>query len=276
MLQNEILSVARRQSAEDVGCSADDFQRPTPVVCPYAPGPGRRRYYSDPIAATLISYGTGLVASGQEAYLPLLRRYTHEVTWYHAFETPALHALDDAFAPYGQRVCFMAEYWLPDVRILRDLPLPQGLTLRTLTAPDFAALYLPEWGNALCADRKELDVLGLGAYSGDTLVGFAACSADCDSMWQIGVDVLPDFRRRGLASCLTSRLAGMILERGRVPFYCCAWSNLPSARNAIAAGFRPAWAEVTVKPAAFTQSLMPSMENREPTVFLPQSTGDPN
>jgi len=36
------------------------------------------------------------------------------------------------------------------------------------------------------------------------------------------------------------------LKRGKVPFYCCAWSNVASARNAIKSGFRPAWVEHTV------------------------------
>ncbi len=38
-------------------------------------------------------------------------------------------------------------------------------------------------------------------------MGLAACSADCETMWQIGIDVLSEYRRRGIASTLTSRLA---------------------------------------------------------------------
>ena len=73
--------------------------------------------------------------------------------------------------------------------------------------------------------------------------------ADFDSMWQIGIDVLPEYRQKGIASALTSRLAVETLARGKVPFYCCVWSNIKSARNAIKSGFRPAWVEMTVKPA---------------------------
>ena len=79
--------------------------------------------------------------------------------------------------------------------------------------------------------------------------------ADCDTMWQIGVDVLPEYRRKGVAGALTSRLALEIIKRGKVPFYCCAWSNIKSAGNAIKSGFRPAWAELTVKPADFVDKL---------------------
>ena len=74
-------------------------------------------------------------------------------------------------------------------------------------------------------------------------------------MWQIGVDVLPEFRRKGIASSLTSNLAVEILEKGRVPFYCCAWSNIGSARNAVKSGFLPAWAEMTVKPAEIVNKM---------------------
>ena len=74
-------------------------------------------------------------------------------------------------------------------------------------------------------------------------------------MWQIGVDVLPEYRRQGIASALTSRLALEILRRGKVPFYCAAWSNLRSVRNAIASGFRPAWVELTAKSIAAVEEM---------------------
>lgn len=100
----------------------------------------------------------------------------------------------------------------------------------------------------MCEDRKELDILGVGAYDSGTLIGLAGCSADCDTMWQIGVDVLPQYRRKGIAAALTSTLAVETLKRGKVPFYCSAWSNIRSMRNAMKSGFIPAWVEMTAKP----------------------------
>ena len=74
----------------------------------------------------------------------------------------------------------------------------------------------------------------------------AACSADCDNMYQIGIDVLPEYRRRGVASALTSALAKNILAAGKIPFYCAAWSNIRSVKNAIRCGFKPSWIELSV------------------------------
>ena len=141
----------------------------------------------------------------------------------------------------------------PDMEFLKILPC--AYEIKILTQKDFQGLYQKEWSNALCEKRKELDVLGAGAYSEGKLIGLAGCSADCETMWQIGVDVLPEYRRLGIASALTSRLALEALERGKLPFYCAAWSNLKSVRNAIKSGFRPAWVEMTAKPCAFVEEM---------------------
>ena len=147
----------------------------------------------------------------------------------------------------------MAEYYLPDINKVK--PLSCEYSLKILYQEDFAELYRPQWSNALCKDRKHLDVLGIGAYDGEKLAGLAGCSADCDKMWQIGIDVLPEYRRKGIASALTSRLGTEILERGKVPFYCSAWSNIRSVRNGIKSGFIPAWAEMTIKPLEIVQNM---------------------
>lgn len=253
MTNKEILSIAMAQSAVELNATPEDFTRDTPVITPFCLGAASRKYYREPIACSLVSYGSNIVASVQEACRPLVEEYLAQFTFYHCFETPNLYWLDQRMQAQGQRVCFMAEYFLPDMSRLTALPCAHPT--KVLTQADFAPLYQPEWSNALCADRKELDVLGVGAYDGERLIGLAACSADCDSMWQIGVDVLPAYRLQGIAASLTSRLACEILARGRVPFYCCAWSNIRSARNAIKSGFSPAWAEMTVKPATLVEEM---------------------
>ena len=37
------------------------------------------------------------------------------------------------------------------------------------------------------------------AYDNGKLIGLADCSADCETMVQIGVDVMPEYRRKGAA-----------------------------------------------------------------------------
>ena len=237
------------QSAVDLCAEAGDFEKNENVVVISRKSEEARKYLKLPFSCQLISYGNNVVASVSPEFRETVENYIHSYPVEHLFETPNLHVLNDALMEKGQKICFMAEYFLPDVERLRAQTVDNlGLyEMRILTQDDFAALYLPEWSNALCEARKELDVLGVGAYDGDTIVGLAGCSADCDTMWQIGIDVLPDYRRQGIGTALTSRLAIEILNRGKVPFYCAAWCNVRSVRNALKSGFRPAWVEMTAK-----------------------------
>lgn len=252
MTNEEILKIAIRQSAEDAGCTEEDLRSGKNVVVPFKLGAHARKYLKEPITCNFISYGSNVVAAATDDVRDIASEYIDRFEYYHLFESPNMNWLTERLAPLGYKVCFMAEYFLPDMNKLHELPC--DLELRVLEQKDFADLYVPQWSNALSMQRKELDVLGVGAYDGGTLVGLAACSADGDDMWQIGVDVLPSHRRKGIASALTSRLALEIIARGKVPFYCCAWSNIRSARNAIASGFVPSWVEMTIKPASVVDS----------------------
>lgn len=244
--RQQMLDIAKAQSALELGCVPADFDRDTPSLVTPVCDPRARRYLRQPFVCQLVSYGRGIVAAVRPDLQPAIAGYLHRWDAAHCMETPALYDLNDRLAPAGLRVRYMAEYFLPDPAALH--PLPCACETAVLTQADFAGLYTDDWVNALCRDRAELDVLGVGAYEHGKLIGLAACSADCDDMWQIGVNVLPQARRRGIAAALTSRLALEILRRGKVPFYCCAWCNLTSARNAIRCGFRPAWAELTAWP----------------------------
>ena len=261
MNNQEIRKIAMEQSAEDIGCRAEDFLALENVTVPFRLGTNARKYYKEPITCTLVSYGNNIVAATAAEVSDLVSEYIGRYEFFHCFETPNMHWLNDRLAKRGHKICFMAEYYLPDVSNIPEMSCPYEL--RILTQKDFEELYLPEWGNALCKDRKQLDVLGVGAYDNGRLAGLAGCSADCEDMWQIGVDVLPEYRQQGIASALTSMLAREILKRGKVPFYCSAWSNIRSVRNAVKSGFIPAWVEMSAKPVRFIEELNQTDEEKE-------------
>ncbi len=246
LTNGEIIAAAKAQSAIDLSCNPEDFSGENRIVIS-KPNDRAHRYLKLPFDLNLVSYGDNVVASCSEAAAPIALDYINSYPIEHLFETPNLNVLAERLSPLGLKPCFMAEYFLPDTAKILPKPIPYKTKL--LTRLDFEDLYLPEWSNALCKQRKHLDILGIGAYDGKKLIGLAACSADCEAMWQIGIDVLPEYRRQGIAQHLTSSLALEILSRGKVPYYCAAWSNIKSVRNAIACGFKPAWVEHTAKPA---------------------------
>ena len=253
MTNGEMLHIAMAQSAIDANCIAEDFRKRDNVVVMSKANERARKYLTLPFYCNLISYGNNVVASVDSEIADFVEEYVNNYPCEHCFETPNMHVLNDELQKRGMRVCFMAEYFLPDMDVLSVRPCEYKT--RVLTPADFGELYLPQWGNALCESRKHLDVLAVAAFDKGNMIGMAGCSADCENMWQIGVDVLPEHRQKGLGSALTSRLAAEIIDRGKVPFYCCAWSNIRSVRNAIKSGFRTAWVEMTAKSYEFIDNI---------------------
>lgn len=252
MTNKQILEIAMKQSAIDSNCNWQDFKGQKNKVVISAKNEHARKYLELPFLCDLTSYGSNIVASVSKELEEIVTEYINKFPIEHCFETPNLHHLMHHIRPLGYDVCFMAEYSLPNTDVLLEARLAKRLQkncpyeIRMMDAEDFQGLYTEQWSNALCEKRKELDVIAVGAYENEKLIGLAGASADCESMWQIGIDVLPEYRRKGIAAALTGRLAVEILSRGIVPFYCCAWSNIGSIRNAIASGFRPAGAQLTV------------------------------
>ena len=241
MTNERILQIALEQSAIDCNCTVEDLVGGKNVTTLFRPHPRARKYLNYPIECQLVSYGKNVVAVACENTRDALDKYINENQPY-CFSTPNVFELDKMMRELGVRVLYEKYFFLPDLDLVKILPC--RYETKVLYHNDFEELYLPQWGNALCEDRRELDVLGVGAYHNGELIGLAGCSADGEDMYQIGVDVLPQYRRQGIASALTSRLTAEILKLEKVPFYCCAWSNIGSARNAIKCGFRPTWVEI--------------------------------
>ncbi len=253
MTNEDILKIALQQSAYDCNCDAADFLSDENKVVLSQKNDKARVYMPLPLECDLVSYGNNIVAQVSPRMKEAVEWYIGKFPVEHCFESPNVIALNEKLSEFNYKVCFMAEYFLPDVDILRELPC--NYEIKVLYPDDFQAYYTKDWGNALCEKRKHLDKLAVGAFHKGKLIGLAGCSADCETMYQIGVDVLPEYRRKGVASAITSRLAVETLKMGKVPFYCAAWSNIGSVRNAIKCGFRPAWVELTARDSEFVDKM---------------------
>ncbi len=124
------------------------------------------------------------------------------------------------------------------------------IEIRWFEQKDIQALYgRPEFPNALCDCFKpeRPDVLAVGAMHEDKIIGLAGCSADTKLFWQIGIDVLPEWRGKGIATMLVKLLKNECFRRSAIPFYGTSLSNLGSWHVALGSGFYPAWVEIATK-----------------------------
>ena len=115
----KIKQIAMEQSAIDANCSADDFISNENVIVISKEHTLARKYLKLPHACNLISYGNNIVATISEEYRDIVESYINKYAIEHCFETPNMHVLNDAFQKLGFRVCFMAEYFLPNMQVLK-------------------------------------------------------------------------------------------------------------------------------------------------------------
>ena len=230
MNQQQMVLEAKKQLALDLNCSASDFDRPGIWFCPSADLPGHRPFSRRGPAFDMVTFGAGTVISASASLLPGLQRQLGALERDALWSQPFLRSLE--------------HYFLPDPKRLRSLSAPYKIRLEWSKREQMEELYrIPGFSNALGydPDGPRPDVLAVSAWAGERLVGIAGASEDCEMLWQVGVDVLPDWRGKGLAAALISQLSLAVLQAGKIPYYGTSSSNLASQRTACRVGYYPAW-----------------------------------
>ncbi|MBP3195726.1 MAG: GNAT family N-acetyltransferase, partial [Butyrivibrio sp.] len=74
-------------------------------------------------------------------------------------------------------------------------------------------------------------------------------------MWQIGINVDPEVKAKGIGKMLVTLLKNEILGMNRLPYYGTSMSHIVSQKVALGSGFVPAWAELVTDRIGY-------MENR--------------
>jgi GNAT superfamily N-acetyltransferase len=228
-----VLSIARTQLAIDLNCSPDDFDREGITFVEAKENPGRRPFPREARHFEMVTMGKGVVVSASADILPYVKEQLDGKNRDEAFNMPFVN---------GQGL-----YFLPDK--IESLPVPDGYAVSLVEGAAIRSLYGIEGiRNAIHLEYDENhprpDVLAITAKRDDVIVGMAGASADCKMMWQMGIDVLPEHRGKGLASALVARLAKEILRHGKVPYYGTSTSNVGSQMVAHRAGLKPGWTMV--------------------------------
>lgn len=135
---------------------------------------------------------------------------------------------------------------------LEQVDPPEGFSVRVVDQAGADSIESREhWANAIYLDPSQTArptmVAAIAEYGGE-VVGVCGASADSPTMWQLGIDVLPEHQGRGIAPALVCATALAALDEGKLPYYGTSSSNVPSMRTALAVGFKPTWVEVLSRP----------------------------
>ncbi|MBD5130828.1 MAG: GNAT family N-acetyltransferase [Ruminococcaceae bacterium] len=236
----------KRQLALDFNCAPDDFDRVENVLTASALNEGRRMYTDEKYFFQMATMGANAVLAADEVLHPFLREFMAERTGHWLFEQDKLSVLERELNKYGYTLTCAHHLYLPrfDVEPTGDFKV-KWFNGREELEP----FYDGRFYNALCERylEKRPDIMAVCAYDGGEIMGMAGCSEDAPHFLQIGVDVFPKYRGRGVGTHLALLLKNEIIKRGEMPVYGTAPANIHSQNIALNCGFRPAWVEIEAK-----------------------------
>ena len=248
----DFTSELKKLLALEYSCSESDIGG-TENILTVSNGNNGRDYSPDSAFFSMATTGTNCMITADERLMPFLREFTKRGGQGHwLFETGKLMELErelNRFG-YGLNAAGPHHMFLPryDVRISQKFPVK-----RLDGAESFKQFYGdPRFPNALCEKYlpERPDVIVLLAMDGDNIMGMAGASRDFSgtpSWLQIGIDVLPEYRGKGVGAFLVNELKSVILKGGDIPFYGTASANIHSQNIAVNCGFRPAWVEIAAE-----------------------------
>ncbi|WBW99371.1 GNAT family N-acetyltransferase [Oceanirhabdus sp. W0125-5] len=240
--KNEILNIVKRQLALDYNCQLLDFEKEGNTITENKLLEGRRINESDGCFLKIISIGGRAIICADEKIRPWLEEkiLKQNASW--LFDYGKLRAIDNKLRDFGHEIDEMPHFYLPNPVTCEVKPIT---TIKWFEKEEILQFKGDSrFEQAFVFDETCPDVLGVAAIEGDSIVGMAGASEDSNTLYQIGIDVVPEYRGRGIGTNLVALLKQELLKRGKVPFYGTSVSHIISKNIAISAGFFPAWAEV--------------------------------
>ena len=212
LTKRDVLSLAMRQIALDLACSAEDFLEEANTLALPQKLPGQRPLITGTFFFRMATFGKGAVIAADEKMHGFLREYMEGKTGHWLFEEPHQRNIDAELAKYGKCLWHTSHFFLPDMHIK---PMEAPFSVRWFERADMASLYRDDrFHNAL-------------SYS----------------LQAKRPDMLAEHRGKGIGTALVTLLKNELLRRGQLPYYGTSQSNLYSQNIAVNSGFYPAWVE---------------------------------
>lgn len=245
MRRRNFLNDAAEQLAVDYRCTPHDFFRSENKVTVSEYAQGQRRITEVPVYFRGVTMGRNAVMTVH----PKLFDFADSIAdsdGLRLFDGKGLAAINNELYRHGHYIGMIGQCYIPSADFAP--PDMSGWHIEIFDEEQIKKQLYPYYSgyeNALLYHsgvRK--DVLAACAISGSTILGMAGASNDSDRFHQIGVDVLPEFRGKGLGPVLVSVLANELLSMGKIPYYETWPGNISSHRTAVKSGFVSAWTEI--------------------------------
>lgn len=198
-----MMSIVYNQLAIDYNCKPEDFNKDGVIFTIAEKQTGRREMPFVTPRLEVITMGKSAIVNVSKNIMSYAKRKLEGKSSYDILTSKSVYGVNP--------------YYLPDIENLKEIE--NNSFQFELIDKNIQSLYVNKYfHNALQynVDSKRPEVLAAVAYDKNNLVGIACASADSKAMWQIGVDVLSNYRGNGIAVKLVNMLTIETINRGMI------------------------------------------------------------
>ena len=242
----DVVKTVKKQLAIDMNCSESDFESCEIVVTEAAKNPGRNMFGDCDRMLNGCCFGGSAVFSVNRELISELKTLFagHDPSW--IFEPKTLVALEEKLYLSGHNISDMYQYYVPDPEVEKTEEMFDIQWIEQDELKQYLDLSVAQ--DALGFDEGAPDILAVAAKDNGKIVGMAAASLDSPLFWQIGAQVLPEYREQGIATNLVGLLKDETLKRGAIPYFGSFSTHAVSQSVGYAAGFFPCWSKIVSSP----------------------------
>lgn len=231
-----MIQKALEMQAEAYACDVQDFSRAENLVLRASPD---RPFFR------MIGFGNNTVVSTHDAFRPWCDAWFGRVEGIFCFDAPQLVEIGLAMREFSFILGEIFDWYLPLRVPEQSFAIPAHLTVTYLENDQVGKLYQHKgFDNALTYHDPSATKMALAVYHDDVLCAVAGANPYYEDLWCIGIDVIPEYRKQGIATYLVHALTKKMLERDVIPMYPTWYSNIGSRHTALRAGYLPVWVEI--------------------------------
>jgi len=235
MTNREIRHEMMKYLADSFGCKADDFLSDVNKV--YSHDDSEDQFFR------MMCFGNAAVVRAHEEICDWCKDFVSKYIGFRCFDGGQMSLICRELAKYDYIVS-CGQGAIPDVNFIRKSK--DGLyNLRIINKNEIQKFYSNDIYGSFYPDDKEWHMLNyedeteyiVANYEKDKVTGFATAGRCTDNIYELGIETLPEYQQKGIATALTVELTNLLLNMDIIPFVGFAWSNIASKNTAIKSGY---------------------------------------
>ncbi len=241
------------QLASDLGCTVDDIASEKNIfTCSKKLEGARTCNWHEISKLNLICINSKIVARSEEPEIInwLRENYTSfKGEW--LSEYGDLRKLDEGLKQFDICIGNLQPFFVPgEKKIEPDYNVLKDIELKWYNQEEILQFKGDRrFEHAINFDKSAPDVIAVTAQRNGEVLAMAAANADSKRLWQMGIDVIPEYKGYGLGTTMVILLKNKIMKMDILPYYGTAVSHIQSQMIAVKSGFVPGWMELCTMPA---------------------------